>query len=394
MIRVTVKREGEPAEQLTVQGEITIGCVTGRDILLDDPQISRLHAVVREENGDCIVVDRESLNGTVIGGYPVVANEPTPWRPGEAMVIRGYTLVYGPPEEGRDPALEVESEPIVEFLPGFEVRRSSAAEHPRPGLLRTELLRQPPSNSRWDCGTTTLVVLDLYQETRDAWTLRLGDGPHQGAAQEPFLFEPGQFVGLVLEVDGQRVVRWCGISSSPSRPLLLDVTVQRAPGETDATWPPGQLRIGDRVETRAPAGEFSLFRYPSEKVLLLAGGSGMVPLMSMLRWIVDVSAPVDVVVLYSARTTEDVIFARELESIAARFPRVAITVTTTSQRMPTHGWLGLRGRIDRPKLEAAVPDLAEREAYVCGSVPFVTAMGEHLLELGLPEERLHQQRAL
>ncbi len=378
MIRVFISRDGTPAGDVTLEGEITIGRSDEREVQLADAQVSRLHAVIQEDEGGCVVTDRGSINGTFVNGQALVPNQPTRWIPGEPLVIRDFTLTYGSPDAGT----------VAEELGEMTLVADYESEPIDPAIsyVRTNLAEDSASGPEWLKGEQTLVISDIIRETHDVNTFRfVGEEP------QLFRFQPGQFIGLSLEIDGKTVKRSYSISSSPSRPLSLDVTIKRIPGGLVSNWLPDNLSIGDRVSVRAPAGRFSCFQHPAPKMLFLAAGSGVTPLMSMLRWISDVSAPVDLIVLNSVRSPEDVIFGRELESIAARHPNIAITVTTTDSRACSNGWIGMAGRLNAKWLDAAVPDLLEREVFLCGPTPFSAAMTQQLAELGLPKERLHQE---
>ena len=378
MIHVFISREGTPVSDLSVEGEITVGRSKERQVQLTDSQVSRLHAVIQEDQGTCVVTDRGSINGTFMNGQALVPNQPTQWIAGEPLVIREFTLVYGAPDTTATAGGLGEATLVV----GEE----GEPFDPRTGYLRTHLAEDSAGGPAWVKGQQTLVVSDIIRETHDVNTFRfVGEEP------QLFRFEPGQFIGLKLEIDGKTVNRSYSISSSPSRPLSLDITVKRIPGGLVSNWMPDNLKVGDRVSVRAPAGRFSCFQAPNAKMLFLAAGSGVTPLMSMLRWIADVSAPVDVIVLNSVRSPEDVIFGRELESIAARHPNIAITVTTTDSRSCSNGWIGMAGRLNAKWLDVAVPDLLERDVFLCGPTPFSAAMTEQLANLGLPKERLHQE---
>jgi ferredoxin-NADP reductase len=384
MIRVYISREGTPVRDVSLGGEITIGRSDERELQLEDPQVSRLHAVVKEEQGACVVTDRGSINGTYLGGAQLAPEKPTRWLPGESLVIREFTLVYGSPESHTVDGSGPGEEGLLEKT--LAVDHGVAAFDSAIGILRTHLVEGFESGSEWTRGEQTLVVSDIIRETHDVNTFRL-----VGEEPQSFRYEPGQFIGLSLQIDGKTVKRSYSISSSPSRPLSIDITVKRIPGGLVSNWLPDHLEVGDKVTCRAPAGRFSCFQHPAPKMLFLAAGSGVTPLMSMLRWITDVSAPVDVVVLNSVRSPEDVIFGRELESMAARHPNVKITVTTTDSKPSLNGWIGMAGRLNAKWLDAAVPDLLEREVFLCGPTPFSAAMTEQLAGLGLPKERLHQE---
>ena len=142
----------------------------------------------------------------------------------------------------------------------------------------------------WTGRDTPLYVTEIIQDTHNVYTFRL-----QGDPLCRFVYYPGQFCTLVLNIDGKKVVRSYSISSSPTRPFSLEITIKRVPGGLVSNWLPDNLRVGDRLEISGPKGRFCLTpgQIPS-KLLLLAAGSGITPLMSMTRWLCDLSAGVDI----------------------------------------------------------------------------------------------------
>lgn len=258
---------------------------------------------------------------------------------------------------------------------------------PAPGTVEvvdTTLLDPEAALPRWEGQTTTLYVTDVIQETRDVYTFRF-----QGKPLCRFVYWPGQFCTLVLNIDGKKVVRSYTISSTPSRPFILEITVKRVPGGLVSNWLPDQLKVGDRVEIAGPKGKFSLVpgRIP-RKMLFIAGGSGVTPMMAMSRWLCDVSADVDVRFFFSVRTPEDIIFRKEIELLTARY-RAFTPLLLTLTRSAGSDWTGYTGQVQRHMLEALTPDLHEREVYLCGPEGFMDAVKRILAELGFDPARLH-----
>jgi ferredoxin-NADP reductase len=149
-----------------------------------------------------------------------------------------------------------------------------------------------------------------------------------------FSYHPGQFVTFLLNIDDREVQRSYSMSSSPSRPHVLELTIKRVPGGLVSNWFCDQVKLGQSLAVRGPSGKFSCFTYPSTKMLFIGAGSGVTPLMSMGRWIVDTTSAVDVKLLFSFKSPTDIVFRKELELMSARHSRFQVAVTVTS------GWLG------------------------------------------------------
>ena len=221
-------------------------------------------------------------------------------------------------------------------------------------------------------------VVAVRDETTRARTLVL-DVPHW----------PGHRAGQHVDVrlvaeDGYQAQRSYSIASPPEDATVA-LTVERLDDGEVSPYLVGELRPGDGLEVRGPIGGYFVWHVAAGgPLLLVAGGSGIVPLMAMLRHHgrADASAraTVPVRVLYSARTLEDMIYHVELEQLAAP-PLLDVVLTFTRNAPP--GWTGYRRRIDRAMLEAVSwSPSAGPHAYVCGPTPFVESVATLLVELG------------
>lgn len=238
----------------------------------------------------------------------------------------------------------------------------------------------------WTSPMVEVVVSEIISETHDCKTVRM-------VATRPMLFhfQPGQFVTLFLTINGQDVRRSYSIASSPSRPHVVEITVKRVNNGLVSSWINSQLQVGDRLQIKGPMGKFSCFAYPSPKLLLVAAGSGIVPIMSMLRWLTDTSAAVDIKLLLSFRAPPDIIYHQELEYLARRHPNVALHIAITSDAVGKQDWPGLRGRFNQDAIASLVPDFLERQVFLCGCEPFMEAMVDSFDTLGLPQQQLHKE---
>lgn len=229
-----------------------------------------------------------------------------------------------------------------------------------------------------------LVCLAVQHETADVATFVFA-----APGGRRFAFEPGQFMNVEVEIDGRVETRSYTISSSPARPERVAISVKRIPGGLVSNHLHERLKPGTEIRAQLPLGDFSTARHPARKYLFLAAGVGVTPLMSMLRAEDDRATGSDVVFVNTARRPEDIVFRRELEAIAARNRAVRLAhVVTGEGRDP---WTGWRGRIDRAMLAAMVPDLAEREVFVCGPDGFMASVRAMLAALGFDMKRHHEE---
>ncbi|WP_322070297.1 hybrid-cluster NAD(P)-dependent oxidoreductase [Paraburkholderia bannensis] len=231
----------------------------------------------------------------------------------------------------------------------------------------------------------TLECCHVRQETHDvkSFFLRSPQG-------RTFSFEPGQFITLELEIDGETVNRCYTISSSPARPHTLSITVKRVPGGKVSNWLHDNLMPGAMIRVLGPAGEFTCARHAAPKYLFLSAGSGITPLMSMSRAYHDLAEDRDIVFVHSARTPDDVIFARELELIAASHSSFRTSFVCERVGARTH-WSGVMGFLTLPLLKLIAPDFMEREIFTCGPAPYMKAVRDLLDEAGFARERYHEE---
>jgi ferredoxin-NADP reductase len=206
---------------------------------------------------------------------------------------------------------------------------------------------------------------------------------------------PGHLAGQHVDIrltaeDGYQAQRSYSIASAPAGPDL-ELTIERiddgevSPYLTEVAMP------GDQIELRGPIGGYFVWKASLEgPLLLVGGGSGLVPLMAMLRHHRDAGSSADARLLLSVRTAEDILYREELERFGQESARVDVTLTRGEA---PDGWTGLTGRIDRDKLGAVAPAPGERpHIYVCGPTPFVEEAARLLVELGHPAQNVHTER--
>lgn len=203
---------------------------------------------------------------------------------------------------------------------------------------------------------------------------------------------PGQHIDVRLTAeDGYRAQRSYSIAT-PADGMHVTLTVERLEDGEVSTYLTDVLEIGDQIELRGPIGGYFVWE-PSRggPLALIGGGSGVAPLMAMLRSRVAAGSDVPVRMLCSWRTAEDVIYADELAAIARDVDGVSITHTLT--RSAPEGWTGRRGRFDRDALASLAwpPDTAPL-TYVCGPTGFVEAVASVLVEAGHDPRRILTER--
>jgi ferredoxin-NADP reductase len=230
-----------------------------------------------------------------------------------------------------------------------------------------------------------LVCRQIRAETADVKTFVF-------TPREPrrFAYEAGQFITLELEIAGEVINRCYTLSSSPARPHAVSITVKRVPGGPVSNWLHDNLQVGSEIKAVGPMGEFTSWRHPAGKYLFLSGGSGITPLMSMARSHYDMGTGADITFVHAARSPLDIIFRRELETMAEVVPAFNF-VPVCEAESPGVRWSGYRGRLSLAMLHLIAPDFAEREVFVCGPAPFMAAVRVMLAEAGFDMAHHHEE---
>lgn len=230
-----------------------------------------------------------------------------------------------------------------------------------------------------------LKVARVFDETGDVRTFRLvaPDG-----SPPPFQHQPGQYLTLALDLGGQRVNRSYTIASSPTRGGHVEITVKRLADGRGSPHVHKALVEGATVKVSAPAGKFVFTGAGVDRVLLLAGGVGVTPLMAMARYLTDRGWPGHVHFVFSVRTPADVIFADELAYLARRHPNFHLCIVATQAG---DDWKGERGRVSLELLRREVPGLERTPVYLCGPEGMMDAMRALLVGGGVPAEAIHTE---
>lgn len=224
----------------------------------------------------------------------------------------------------------------------------------------------------------TLTVADVVVETPDARSVVFEIPPEHASA---FSYAPGQF--LTLRIPSERtgsVARCYSLSSAPHEDRV-QVTVKRTDGGYGSSWICSSLRPGMQVDVLAPAGVFSPASL-DEDFLLFAGGSGITPVMAILKTALERGSG-RVVLVYANRDERSVIFAGELASLAKRY----------GDRLVVVHWLeSVQGLPDVAQLRGLASAYTSFEAFLCGPAPFMAAVREALGQLGVPRNRVHVEK--
>jgi stearoyl-CoA 9-desaturase NADPH oxidoreductase len=267
----------------------------------------------------------------------------------------------------------------AERHPGWHALRKIAARITTP-LLPDDYLHL--ANPLWSARELRGRILEVRRETEDSATLVIKPG--WGFS---FDYQPGQYMGIGLLVDGRWRWRSYSLTSSPAETFgsasarTVTITVKAMPEGFLSTHLVAGVEPGTIVRLAAPQGNFVLPDPAPPSILFLTAGSGITPVMSMLRTLARRDQITDITHLHSARTESDVMFGAELTALVADQPGYRLQVRETRRQ----------GRLDLGSLDQEVPDWRERQTWACGPEGLLTQAERVWSSAGI-SDRLHLER--
>jgi ferredoxin-NADP reductase len=223
----------------------------------------------------------------------------------------------------------------------------------------------------------------ITRQTPDAKTLRFTLAENCQVAPKP-----GQFLTFAFLFDGKKVVRSYSICSSPAATRYIEITPKRTEKGCVSVFLNDRAAVGMTVEASGPFGQFCFDPARHRQIVLIAGGSGITPIMAMLRYIDDLCLPTTVTLLYSVRTNNDVIFRSELEELQTRLNDFEYHLLLSQ---PPADWSGPKGRLNREFAESVIKEPAANYFFLCGPGPFMDAARQILATMGVAPERIIQE---
>lgn len=353
-------------------------CLIGRhpncDFIINSPEVSRVHGIILYQHENYYYIDLASTDASRINNQTIFVNQSSLLQLDDVIRIGDFVVFL----EFDNTNLEFDSDTFFN------------SETP---IAQTPIQQQPQQ------GEFIVRCSNIIQETDNVKTFCLIAEPPILFNGISFNYKPGQFTMLDLEIGDKRIKRPYFISSSPSRPYNLEITVKRFSPSTFqpdltlglvANWLYDYLKVGDKLKISPPMGDFNYFENSYKKLLFICSDIGITPLMSMSRWLCDTNTDFSVILIYSARTQKDIIFREELELMALRYPNFKLAINLTSQDFDL-SWSGYRGRLNETMLSEIAPDFKERVAYVCGSESFLESVKMTLEELQFPMHNYYQE---
>lgn len=228
-----------------------------------------------------------------------------------------------------------------------------------------------------------LTLARIESQTQDAKSLRFVLPRGQRIAARP-----GQFLTFEWMIDGKPVPRSYSICSSPTHGSFIEITPKRVENGYVSQFLNDRAIVGLTVNARGPYGKFCFDESKHERIVLIAGGSGITPMMAMLRYIDDLCVPVDSTLIYCVRTEQDVFFKSELAALQSRMPKFHYVPVLS--RAATD-WLGWKGRLRREVLESEIEKPLESTFFLCGPPAFMELGGTLLKEMAVDPARILQE---
>ena len=279
---------------------------------------------------------------------------------------------------------------IAAVLAGFRGERA-------PAWLPRDGKRYASTQQARRLATRELELVEVVRETPSAVTLVLRD-----AAGEPLpSIRPGQFFTLLVEIDGEILRRAYSVSSDCRERERLSLTIKRVADGRVSSYLHEHARAGMRLHALGPSGEFGWAPEPARaqarRLVLIAGGSGITPMMALIRTLLASEAECELALIYANRSADEVIFAEALRELATRYPGRLRVQQTLEQ--PPPDWTGATGRCDRPTLtrlldQEPLAARADVEFMLCGPTPMMDIARALLGERGVASTRIHTESFL
>jgi ferredoxin-NADP reductase len=228
-----------------------------------------------------------------------------------------------------------------------------------------------------------LLLSQIERQTHDTKTLRF-----QILDERRFCAKPGQFLTFQWTINGQRVRRSYTISSSPVHENYVEITPKRTGNGCVSVFLNERAKPGLAVEASGPYGQFYFDEKLHKSIVLIAAGSGITPMISMLRYIDDLELTTAVTLLYCVRTGADIIFNNELVRLSRSLPNFKYEVCLSR---PDPTWKGRSGRLTAELVSQSVANLESPTFFLCGPNGFMSNARQLLSTLGVNQDRIFRE---
>jgi len=240
-----------------------------------------------------------------------------------------------------------------------------------------------PPTTRW---SGRLRLASIFRETPSAKTFRF---VHPSGGDVPFIHLPGQFVTIEASVAGKALKRSYTIASAPTQRRYIELTIKREDQGAVSRHMHDVVKVGNELAMAGPSGVFTFTGTESDSIVLIAGGVGITPMMSVVRHLTDSAWSGEIFLLYACRTYDEFIFAEEIQYLQRRHPNLQVLACMT--QVEGAAWAGPRGRLTKSLIADTVPEIARRRIHLCGPPAMMDAMKAILSELGAPPRNVRTE---
>jgi glycine betaine catabolism B len=223
-------------------------------------------------------------------------------------------------------------------------------------------------------------VINIVDETKNVKTFRF-------KVDKNFQFLPGQFVFLYVNIEGKEVKRPYSIGSSPKNKENVELTLELVPGGLLTSFFHNFVKIGDKFEISQAQGSF-IYTDEIKEIVLIAGGSGIVPMRSIIKYCIDKNLDTKINLFYSAKTFDDIIYRDDLFELGNK-SNIKIFLTLT--REVTNKWDGLTGRISIDMLLDNLNRFEQLTYYLCGPMNMVRTLAKNLKEKDIKRQQIKRE---
>lgn len=269
-------------------------------------------------------------------------------------------------------------------LPAVSTPASSLPQASNAEPVAVNLDIAPSKSNSW---SGTLLVSKIFDETPKVKTFRLTD---PAGGKLPFNYLPGQFVTVTVVPNGVPVKRSYTIASSPTKRDYCEITVKHEEHGTVSHYLNNQVHEGELLQLTGPSGKFTFTEQEAESVVLIAGGVGVTPLMSVVRYLTDRSWKGEIFFFFACWSEKDIIFREEIEYLQKRYPNLRVWIILEVPPEDSENSY-LAGRITKEILAERVPEIASRRVHICGPMPMIDAVKQMLDELEVPKENVRTE---
>lgn len=228
-----------------------------------------------------------------------------------------------------------------------------------------------------------LLCTKRIDETSDATTFEF-----KKLDDAAFEYQAGQFLTFEVDVAGEIEHRAYSLSSTPSKPESVAVTIKRVAGGKVSNYLLDHLQAGMALPAMAPAGNFTIENNPvSADILLMSAGSGITPCMSMARWLLDTGQQVNIHFIYSARSEADIIMAKELAELDTQHDNFRLSFILEQ----TDNSAFIEGRLNADNFTQLVDDVAGKTIFTCGPTPYMDVVENLAMQRGFDRDLFHKE---